>query len=145
SESISMVRIVGKNIEFGRGAGVAKGVRFLNRDIISDIRRKESKGEEPKGTAERTVEGLLTILENTLSYNMTINISRNKMNKKFILPLITEDAVTTKEMQYNDFMKDHLTTDMYSHILSNRKEIYTTQSNIEFDDSFAFQNRNKVS
>jgi len=136
SESVSLVRIAGKNIEFGRGAGIGKGARFLNRSVLASM---------DKAKRQSVIGAAMTALDNTLSNNMTINISKNKMNKKFILPLITDTEVNTSEIQYNDFVKDHTKTDLYSHTLSNGKEIYTIQSNIEFNTDFTKDTGNKVS
>jgi hypothetical protein len=136
-EDASIVRIITDpnnakiaNIEFGRGANVGDTIRFINRDIINKL-----KGEE----RTKTIEALLKKFENVLKNNTRINIVKNNFNKSFQLPIITDLEVTTKEQPYNDFVKEHTNTDLYSYTLDTGKEVYTVQPNFEYDTTFAFR------
>jgi len=127
-DNLSMVRIVGDNLEFGRGFDVGGAVGFLNRQILNQL-----PADKRKATIEKGIEKFTNVISN----NSYMNVNKDAMLKDFQLPLITDTDVNVTTSSYDDFIKQHLRSSFYSHTLPNGKEIYTIQSNIEFDTSFA--------
>lgn len=130
SDTKSAVRIVNDNIEFGRGADKGGSFGFLNRKILNTKQNKAYILTEQ-----------LKKLRNVLENNTRINVDKSLLNQAFTLPILTENGqkVEFKEENYNDFIKENSTTSVYSITLSNGEEIYTVQSNISYDYSFAYK------
>jgi uncharacterized protein (DUF433 family) len=117
----SVIRFTGNSIDFGRGLNVGDTTRSINR----------SNKQEAQVYLEK--------LRNVLGNNTYIAVDRNKLGTELTLPIITENDVKFSTTSYNDFVKDHTTTDIYGHKLPNGKTIYTIQSSFDFDTSFAFE------
>jgi len=132
NEGVSLVRIQGETIDFGRGAGIAGGAKFINRKVLANIKDDKKRN--------RTIDAQLSNFKKTLESGMHLQIDKKSLGKDFQLPIISKDTVTTNTQNYNDYLKDNLTTDLYSHTLDNGREIYTIQSNVEFNSDFSENN-----
>lgn len=144
-DDFSVVRIVRDSIQFGRGlranpsnlTGIKalqenNGVGYLNKAEFNKLRNIHSNEE-----VDAAIENQLNILRNVLQNNMYINVNNKLLNTYFNKITITETKAKVEKEKYNDFIKKHLLTDLYSVTLDNGTEIYTVQGTIEFDDSFA--------
>lgn len=139
-EKTSIIRIANENIEFGRGANIGDTIKFINRDIINTRYPsiKDAQGNEINMERKGKIKALLLSLRNVLENNMQLNVKKDLFNTIFTLPIIKEDSVEVSTMAYNDFIKQNTLTPQYSVNIGN-KDIYTVQSNLEFNTDFVFK------
>lgn len=131
-DTLSIVRIVDGEIQYGRGLGVNGSVGYVNKKELNSLPTTEG-----NNVRQATIDAELIKLKDVLENNTYINVSKELLNKNYNVINITETEATVSKEIYNDFIKKHLKTDIYSATLPNGKEVYTIQGTIEFDDNFA--------
>ena len=123
-EDVGVIRIVEDRLEFGIGKGVG--------GTISSVSIQKLKEDN---NSQDSIIGLLHKLEKVLDISR-LNIKKDFLGKDFELPIITSNDVKTEKVKYNDFVKENTLTSQYSITLKNGKEIYTVQSNLQFNTGF---------
>lgn len=130
----SIVRFVDGNIQYGRGLGLNGSVGYLNKQEVNKLPTNNN-------VRQQFIDAEILKLKDVLENNIYINVNKELLNQEFDNIIIKENDATILKLPYNDFIKEHLKTSLYSATLPNGKEVYTVQSNINFDDNFALSTK----